>query len=88
VIHTQNGNVFAPGIESRRANQRERVQAGIADGSLSCDELSSLNGMRQEARQGLVDSKGDNGWVGPAERRQVHQDLNQISQAIFAFRHN
>jgi hypothetical protein len=88
MIHTQNGPVFAPAIENRAANQRERVRAGVNEGSISCEELSSLRDMRQDARQGLAESKGDNGWVGPVERRQVHQDLNAISQSIYAFRHN
>jgi len=88
MIHTQNGPVYAPAIESRAANQRDRVQNGLGAGSISQDELSSLRQMRSEARSGLVESKGDNGWVGPVERRQVHQDLNQISSSIFAFKHN
>ena len=88
MIHTQNGNVFAPAIENRAANQRARVHNGVSAGSISQDELSSLQQMRSDTRTGLVDSKGDNGWVGPVERRQVHQDLNQISSSIFAFKHN
>jgi len=88
MIHTQNGPVFAPVIEARAANQRARVQDGLSSGSISQDELSSLRQQRSEARAGLVESKGDNGWVGPKERREVRQDLNQISQSIYAFKHN
>ena len=64
------------------------MQGGLEGGSISGNELSSLREMRSDARQGLAESKGDNGWVGPVERRQVHQDLNQINRSIFAFKHN
>ena len=88
MIHTQNGPVVAPRIENRAERQTNRVANGLRQGTISSDELSSLHQMRSEARQGLVESKGDNGWVGPVERLQVHQDLNQISRTIAAFRHN
>lgn len=44
--------------------------------------------MRSAARGELAAAKGDNGWVGPVERRQLHQDLNAISRTIYAFKHN
>lgn len=88
MIHTKNGNVYAPGIQARASNQHNRVQDGIADGSLTSSELSGLRAMRKDARAELVQAKGDDGKVGPLERRQVHQDLNQISQAIYEFKHN
>lgn len=88
MIHTQNGNVFAPAIENRAERQRDRVKQGLDNGTVTQDELATLRGMRRDARAGLAESKGDNGWVGPVERRQVHQDLNAISRTIFAFKHN
>ncbi|MFN8611217.1 MAG: hypothetical protein U0931_26980 [Vulcanimicrobiota bacterium] len=88
MIHTQNGNVYAPHLEARRDRQHQRVQDGIQDGSLSSDELSKLHAMRKDARQDLAAAKGDNGWVGPAERREMNRDMNHISQAIYAFKHN
>ena len=88
MIHTSNGNVYAPGLEARAANQRSRVQQGISSGSISESELASLKDMRSDARQELAEAKGDNGWVGPVERRNLHQDLNAISRTIFAFKHN
>lgn len=88
LIHTQNGNVYAPGIKNRAQTQNARVAQGIASGSISQEELATLKDMRADARAGLAASKGDNGWVGPQERREVHQDLNQISRTIYAFKHN
>jgi hypothetical protein len=88
MIHTSNGNVYAPGLEARAANQRARVQQGLSSGSISQSELATLKDVRSDARQELAEAKGDNGWVGPVERRQLHQDLNAISRTIFAFKHN
>jgi hypothetical protein len=88
MIHTQNGNVIAPAIENRAERQRDRVKQGVDNGTVSRDELSTLRGMRADARAGLAESKGDNGRVGPLERREVHQDLNNISRTISALKHN
>ncbi|MBS2039271.1 hypothetical protein JST97_30080 [bacterium] len=88
MIHTQNGNVYAPHLEARRERQHDRIKDGIQDGSLSSEELAKLNAMRKDARQDLAEAKGDNGWVGPAERREINRDMNQISRAIYAFKHN
>ena len=88
MIHTNQGNVYAPGLKARGHHQHARVQQGISNGSLSQDELSSLKDMRSDARADLAAAKGNNGSVGPRERRALHQDLNQISQAIFQFKHN
>lgn len=88
MIHTKNGNVYAPHLEARRDRQHNRVQDGKQDGSLSTEELAQLKDMRQDARQDLAQAKGDNGRVGPGERRELNQDMNKISQAIYAFKHN
>ena len=88
MIHTSNGNVYAPGLEARGHNQRARVQQGLNSGSITESELATLKDMRNEARQELAEAKGDNGWVGPVERRNLHQDLNALSRTIFAFKHN
>ena len=88
LIATPNGNVFAPGLKDRQHNQRERVAGGVANGSLSQNELSVLKDMRQDYRSDLAQAKGDDGRVGPQERRDLHQDLNSISQTIYALKHN
>lgn len=88
MINTQNGNVLAPAIENRAARQRDRVKQGLDNGTVTSDELSTLRDMRSDARAGLAESKADNGWVGPAERRAVHQDLNAINRTIFTLKHN
>lgn len=86
MIRTSNGNVYAPGLEARGLNQYARVQQGIHNGTISQSELEVLKEMGSAARQELSEAKGDNGRVGPVERRNLHQDLNAISRTIFAFK--
>lgn len=88
LISTSNGMVFAPGLKERQQNQRARVADGIQDGTLTGNELKVLREMRQDYRAELAEAKGDNGWVGPRERRELHQDLNNIGQTIYALKHN
>lgn len=88
LISTPAGNVYAPGLKDRGINQHARVAQGIASGSLNQDELAVLKGMKAEAGASLSEAKGNNGWVGPQERRHLHQDLNDISRTIYALKHN
>ncbi len=88
LISTPNGNVFAPGLKDRAGNQRARVADGLASGSLTRSEAGVVRDMRADARASLSEAKGNNGWVGPQERRALHQDLNSISHTIFALKHN
>lgn len=88
LISTQNGNVYAPGLKHRSENLHQRAAAGIANGSLTGNEVDVLKDMRADARAQLSEAKGDNGWVGPKERVAMHRDLNQISQTLYALKHN
>ena len=88
LISTANGNVFAPGLKDRAASQHARVAQGVSSGSLTGSELGVLREMRSDARESLSEAKGDNGWVGPQERKDLHQDMNAISRTIFALKHN
>ncbi|MBT9584679.1 hypothetical protein IV102_15150 [bacterium] len=88
LISTANGNVFAPGLKDRAANQHARAAQGVASGSLTGSEVGVLKDMRSDARASLAEAKGNNGWVGPKERKELHQDMNSISQTIYALKHN
>ena len=88
LISTANGNVFAPGLKDRAANQHARTAQGVASGSLTGSEVGVLKDMRSDARASLAEAKGNNGWVGPKERKELHQDMNSISQTIYALKHN
>jgi hypothetical protein len=88
LISTPNGNVFAPGLKDRAASQHARVAQGVASGSLTSAELGVLREQKAAARASLAEAKGNNGWVGPQERKELHQDMNSISRTIFALKHN
>ena len=88
VIHTAAGNVYAPAIKNRQERQTNRIQAGVAEGSITKDERIELAQARAGYRQDLRAAKADNGWVGPAERREAQQNLNEISASIYGFRHD
>ena len=87
LISTSNGMVFAPGLKERQQIQRARVSDGIRDGTLTGNELKVLREMRQDYRVELADAKGDNGWVGPRERRALHQGQTIYALGAFSLCH-
>lgn len=87
-ISTPNGNVNAPGIKDRAANQQARTAQGVATGSINQGELSQLRQQRQTTAGNLSTYKGNDGRVDLQERRAIHQDLNQISANIAAYKNN
>ena len=88
LIPTCNGSVFAPGLKDRLANQRDRVGQGLSSGSLAGSEMGVITDMRKDFRADLAEAKGDDGRVGPQERRELHKDMNAISRTIYALKHN
>ncbi|MEW6283579.1 MAG: hypothetical protein AB1758_33520 [Candidatus Eremiobacterota bacterium] len=87
-IPTPAGRVFAPGLEDRQRHQAHRIGAGIQDGSLNRGEVGDLRQQYREYRQDLVAAKADDGRVDRSERKELHQELNQISASIYEYRHN
>ncbi len=87
LIPTTAGTIYAPGLKGRAGNQNDRIQAGIQEGSINGNEMVQLHQQRAELRSQLKADKADNGWVGPQERRDAHQGLNEISASIYGFRH-
>jgi hypothetical protein len=82
------GRVHAPGLEGRMENQDARISQGVANGSLSEEELGSINGEQADYEQMLQDFKANDGRVGPRERMQLNKELNGISGLIYADKHN
>jgi hypothetical protein len=87
-IQTDNGTVRARGLKRRGANQHNRVGNGIQNGSIDSNELANLKEMKQSALSELNEAKASGGRVGLRERAALHQDLNQLSQTIFQYKHN
>lgn len=76
-----------PGVNKRQRNQRRRIAQGIRSGSLTKDELHTLmQGERQLAK--LEHEYKSDGVLTVAERKDLHQELNQLSKQIFAEKHD
>lgn len=88
LISTPNGNVYAPWIKDRASNQQARTAQGVATGNISQSELEQLRQQRQTAAGNLSTYKGNDGRVDLQERVAIHQDLNQISASIAAYKNN
>ena len=88
LLQTSQGFVKAPGFESRLVDQDQRVAQGVSSGSLSSEELAEVRSDRAGFRGSLTEAKGNDGRVDLQERRELHQEMNEMSQAIFSFKHN
>ncbi|MCY1019585.1 hypothetical protein [Pyxidicoccus sp. MSG2] len=74
-------------IEGHQTGQRNRIQKGIGDGSLSAGEAGSL--MEQQTR--VAEAKGKamaDGTMDETEYNQLRQLQREASMAIFNARHN
>lgn len=83
---TQPG-VKTPGVTKRQKNQAKRVRHGVKKDSLTKRETRSIVKDAKEIQQDKVAAKTD-GTVTGAERKEIHQDMNQTSRKIFRKKHN
>lgn len=76
-----------PGVNARQHNQQARIRQGVRSGELTPHEARKLEreerGIRQDERQDKSDGK-----LTAAERKDLHQDLNQASRDIYAQKHD
>lgn len=76
-----------PGIDKRQANQEQRIDQGVAKGSLTPREARRL-----ERQQGAIDraenkAKAD-GTVTKQERRRLHHAQDHSSKSIHRQKHD
>lgn len=76
-----------PGVNARQHRQAERIRQGVRSGELTKSETQQLNqkrrGIRQEERADKADGK-----LTAAERKDLHQDLNNLSKDIHTEKHD
>lgn len=76
-----------PRVNARQHNQHARIREGVRSGELTRHEARKLGqeqrGIRQEERQYKSD-----GQLSAAERKDLHQDLNQASRDIREQKHD
>lgn len=76
-----------PGVTARQHNQAKRVRHGVRNKSLTRHETRSIAKDAKEIQQDKVAAKAD-GTVTGAERKEIHQDMNQTSRKIYRKKHN
>lgn len=76
-----------PGVNGRQHNQRERLQDGWRDGSLTRSERHDLRDEQKAIRTEERAYKAD-GVLTRAERQDLQQDLNEASRHIYQEKHD
>lgn len=76
-----------PRINAREHNQHKRIAQGVRSGELTKAEATSLRSEQKSIRAEKQADKAD-GVVTKAERKDLHQDLNQASRDIRAEKHD
>jgi uncharacterized membrane protein YebE (DUF533 family) len=76
-----------PNVNLRQHNQQHRIAQGVRSGALTHDEATSLRSNERSIRQEERAYKSD-GTLTAAERKDLHQDLNQASRNIYVEKHD
>ncbi len=76
-----------PGVNARQHRQQNRVEQGVRSGELTRDEAQGLREQRRAIRQEERSYKAD-GQLTPEERKDLHQDLNNLSKDIYKEKHD
>ena len=76
-----------PGVHARQRNQRKRINQGVHSGELTRDEAKSVRQEEKTVREEERAYKSD-GKLTPAERKDLHDDLNKTSKDIYQQKHD
>lgn len=76
-----------PGVNARQHHQRDRIQQGVKSGELTRNEAQELRTERRDIRQTEQEYRSD-GVLTKAERKDLHQELNQQSREIHEEKHD
>ncbi len=76
-----------PGINARQHLQGERIRQGVRSGQLTRAETRSLMEERRSIRREERAYKSD-GVLTRDERKDLHQDLNNLSRDIYEEKHD
>jgi hypothetical protein len=87
----QNSGAVPPAgtIGDRKENQQDRIANGVKDGQLTAGETAHLEnkeaGLNKEIR---TDRAANGGTLTGAEKTQINQQQNKLSNSIYADKHN
>jgi len=78
-----------PEVAQRKQNQQDRIATGVKSGQLTAGETANLESkeaaINAETRAGRA---ANGGKLTAAEKKQVHQQQNQLSKQIYNDKHN
>jgi hypothetical protein len=78
----------AAGVNGREAYQRQRIGAGVQDGSLTRGEAHALRHEQRHIERVEQRMRADDGVLGPRERLRLDDKLDRSSRHIYRARHN
>jgi len=84
---TLHWKVWDPGVNQRQSFQRYRVGRGIESGSLTRDEVKEI-AQAERALGKLEHEYKSDGVLTVEERKDLHEQLDELSQQIFAEKHD
>ncbi len=76
-----------PSVNARQHRQNHRIQQGVHSGELTKSEVQGLREERRDIRQEERAYKAD-GKLTRDERKDLHQDLNDLSKDIYTEKHD
>jgi hypothetical protein len=80
-------NPYTPPIDARQANQQQRINQGIATGSLTPREVRHLEMQQHRIERAEVAAKAD-GVLTRGESIRLNHRQNKASRDIFRKKHN
>ena len=79
--------VHTPGVNAREHHQQKRIREGVRSGELTAEERAKLQDEEKALRTEKQAYKAD-GKLTVAERKDLHQDANQVSRDIHRDKHD
>jgi hypothetical protein len=79
---------FGEGIKQREGNQKDRIQQGVQNGSLTKREATRLRKQEHEVRQDVRQDRRDGGGLSPREKAQITHEQDQASRRIAKQKHD
>lgn len=76
-----------PGVKTRQKVQAKRIKRGVKNKELTARETAAVVKDAKEIKDEKAVAKAD-GTVTGAERKAIHQDMNQTSHKIYRKKHN
>jgi hypothetical protein len=76
-----------PRLDKREARQQERINKGVANGSLTQKEAAQLQKREDRLNRHEAKAKAD-GKVTPQERRRLEREANHVDRDIARKTHN